>query len=141
MFVAHVDMGDIVSRLGRASAVLGDLGPEMDVAAQDLVTEVTDRYDSEGDGQWPALASATVKKRRKGSSKPMQDTGRAKGSTRAQSSATEAVALSDVEYLVYHLEGGAVIPKRNPFEVKQENLDRIIDDIVDGATKRLEAAL
>ena len=94
------------------------LAPIFAVVAEDLVAAVIDRIDSQGDGEWPDNALSTIE--RKGGSKPMVDSAQLYGSIRGESGPDWAMASTSVAYIVYHLDGGPVIPQRNPFMVRDE---------------------
>jgi phage gpG-like protein len=115
----------------------------MQVVAEMLVSAVSDRYESEGDGEWPPIQKATAK-RKGGSTKIMQATGRLAGSTSPFWGSDFAEASTSVAYVVYHLRGGPIMPKRNPFEVGTGKLGRGVFDeardfILDSVLKETSA--
>lgn len=116
LFDAEFDASDLVHQLRAMGKV--DASHIFDVVAEDLVTAVVDRIDSRGDGEWPPNSPATIA--RKGSDAPMIDTGQLRSSIRPESGADFAMATTSVAYIVYHLDGGDFIPKRNPFELRQD---------------------
>lgn len=138
-FDATADVSELEAYLGELAERGTNLTPIMAVIADDLVAAVNDRYESEGDGEWPPHAESTLRKRRGGGrgAKLLQDTGILAGSTAADYGADFAEAFSGVDYLKYHLEGGPIIPKRNPFELRDEVYDEasqtLINYIVEGA--------
>lgn len=132
------DFGEVKDLLGRFRAVGGNFAPIMQVVAEMLVSAVSDRYQSEGDGQWPAHAPATVA--RMGPHALMQYKGILSGSTAADWSESHAEAYTSVDYVKYHLEGGSKIPKRNPFEVNDSVFDDAEGYIMASVIALLEAA-
>lgn len=125
------DMSDDV--MAKRSAV-------MSVVAEMLVSAVSDRYDTEGDGEWePHSASYAKKLARLGMSGKLLQTGmggqRLSASTEPRSGPDYAEASTSVPYVVYHLDGGPVIPKRNPFEIGDGPLDEIEDYILEQMSK------
>lgn len=87
----------------------------LQIVAEDLQSAVVEMFETSGHGKWPPNKPSTIAK--KGSSKPMIDTGAMMGSIRAESGPDYAMAATDKEYVVFHLEGGDVIPRRNPFDI------------------------
>jgi len=108
----------------------GDLSSVMGVIAEDLAAAVSDMYQTSGHGAWPPLAESTVRRRRGGSSRPMIDTGVLSRSTVVDSGADYAEAYTAIDYVRYHLEGGPVIPKRNPFELDDSVYDEAVELIL-----------
>jgi len=108
----------------------GDLTGVMAIIAEDLAAAVADMYQTSGHGQWPPLAEATIARRRMGSARPMVDTGVLMRSTVAASGADFAEAYTAIEYVRFHLEGGPVIPKRNPFDLPEDVYDEAVDLIL-----------
>lgn len=117
-----LDAAELEQLLERKQHAQREIALAFAVAAEDLVAAVVDRIESEGDGSWPDLAESTIARRRKGGAgaKMLQDRGILKGSIRADSGDDWASASTSVAYIVYHLDGGEVIPKRNPFELRDE---------------------
>jgi len=110
-----------------------DLSAAMSIIAEDLVTAVSDEFDSAGNGKWPGLAESTLRKRRlegRGA-QILQDTGRFAASIAPDAGALFAEASTDVEYAVYHVSDAPrrVIPLRNPFDLG--------DDIWEEAAKTI----
>lgn len=110
-----------------------DPSPIMAAIAEDLVAAVSDQYESGGGGAWPPHAPSTLRKRRGGGqgARLLMDTGVLAASTAADSGRDFAEAFTGVDYLKFHLEGGPIIPKRNPFEVPDEVFDEAIHSILD----------
>lgn len=102
----------------------GDLQPAMEIVALDLVAAVEDMYATSGQGAWSALAASTLDGRRGSGGKPLVDTGVLAGSTAPHADRFSAEASTDVPYVVFHLEGGGIIPQRNPFELADDVFDR-----------------
>lgn len=127
------ELEELVESMG--DRVTAGMSQTMATIADMLVTAVSDRYDTTGDGQWPPNAPSTIKK--KGSSKPMIDNSILANSTEAKSGKDFAEASTGVAYVVFHLEGGPVIPKRNPFELADEALDEVEDFYVEEVMKIL----
>lgn len=130
LWEVQVDPADLVSELRRKGKAASHLAPAFSVVAEDLVTAVIDRIDSRGDGEWPDNAPSTVA--RKGSDAPLIDRGLLRGSIRPESGDDWAMASTGIAYIVYHLDGGPIIPKRNPFELG--------DDVFEEAAAYIAAA-
>ena len=112
----------------------------MQIAAELLRSAVDDRYENEGYGDWPPLAEATILARRnksRGGTKILQDTGILAGSTDVRHGPDFAEASTNTEYIVYHLEGGPIIPKRNPFELREQDFNEVQLEIMDLIDKDL----
>jgi len=129
LFGVTVDTTDVAELFAKFRRKGGNMAPIMEVAAELLVSEISDRYDSEGDGEWPPHAPATIRKT--GEHQLMQLTGNLAGSTMPRHGKDFAEAATGVAYVRFHLEGGAVIPKRNPFEITDEAFSRVEEFIVD----------
>ena len=127
-FDAKVEVHELEHWLDEYGGRARDPGPVLAVIAEDLVAAVSDNYDSSGGGAWPPLKVR--------SGKPLLDTGRAAGSTSASSGSDFAEASSNVDYLKFHLDGGRVIPKRNPFELEDDVWidanDALLDYVLEG---------
>jgi phage gpG-like protein len=63
-------------------------------------------------GIWQPLAASTIRQRRRGSSKPLQDTGVMKGSIRPIGLKTRAEVFTNIDYAKYHDLGTRNIPRR-----------------------------
>jgi len=131
------DMIDLdVERFAKVVAELGTtsdrLEPTMTVAAEMLVSEVHDFWMSAGGGTWPALAPATLEKRRGSIAQILIDTGRGIGSLQASSGPDFAEAATDVDYMRYHCGDGArtVIPKRDPFDLPEVATARVVEYVL-----------
>jgi len=137
VFEVDVDATEIADVLSQYRKRGGNLGPVMDVVAEQLAAGVSDRYDSTGDGTWDPLAEITKAQRRGGgtSEKPLVNTGVLSGSTEAHSGSDFAEATTGEAYIVYHLDGGPIIPKRNPFELDEQIFDAQVDHILDYITE------
>jgi phage gpG-like protein len=114
----------------------------MQIAADMLVAEVHDRWQSAGDGSWPPLAASTLAKRRGSSAQILIDTGRAFASVHAAHGKDFAEANTDTSYMKYHCGDGphAKIPKRDPFELSDEARERIQDFVLEDLLRRWAAA-
>jgi phage gpG-like protein len=132
-FDVAVDASEIIEIIDDFQERGGNLEPVMAIIAEDLVSAVSDRYESEGDGQWPPHATSTLRKRRGGGrgAKLMQDTGVLAGSTEPNYGSDFAEATTGVEYIVYHLDGGPVIPKRNPFDLEEDVFDEAVETLLE----------
>jgi phage gpG-like protein len=127
-----VDPTELVELLRGFRERGGDLSPAMDICAQILSGGVSDMYDSSGHGAWPELAESTKAARRGGgtSDKPLVDSGVLSGSTEAASGTDWAMASTGQDYIKYHLDGGPIIPRRNPFDLPDEVIDDCVDAIL-----------
>jgi phage gpG-like protein len=132
-FDVQVDASEIVELIEYYEERGGNLEPVMAVIAEDLVGEVNDMYESEGRGQWPPHAASTLRKRRGGGrgARLMQDTGVLAASTEPNYGSDFAEATTGVEYIVYHLDGGPVIPQRNPFDLEEDVFDAAVDTLLE----------
>lgn len=116
---AHVDVSELEREYKRIEKRVGDFSPITPIIGEILVGYVNDEWDSAGRGRWPQLAPSTVAHRRGTSTEILKDTGRAAGSVRAESDATSAAAVTDTDYMKFHVsdEARTRIPLRNPFDV------------------------
>ena len=138
-FDVTIDASDIVDQIDEFRERGGNLAPIMAVIAEDLVSGVSDQYETEGGGRWPPhkVWSRGWKTGRGGrggarqTHKLMQDTGVLAGSTEPNYGADFAEATTGVEYIVYHLDGGPIIPKRNPFEIEDEVFDEAVETLLE----------
>lgn len=124
--LSTAELGQVVGWFEQRHRSLGEVTP---VIAQILVTAVNDVFEAEGPG-WEQLKQSTLDKRRlegRGA-KILQNTTNLVGSIHGEHGPDFAEAATNVPYIVYHLDGGPVIPKRNPFEV---NADQVLDDTVE----------
>lgn len=92
-----------------------------------LIAAVSDVYDAEGPG-WPPLAASTLRKRRGGGSKILQDTG-LMAQTAGAIGADYVEAFSPASYAVFHASDGprSKIPLRNPFDLGPFEKDFLAD--------------
>lgn len=120
------DFSLLVKRHAEIAVRADDLSPTMQIIAQQLVGIVHETWDTEGRGEWPALAPSTIA--RKGHDLMLIETGEGYVSVAAESGPQFASAGSTVGHLKYHLGDGprTKIPKRDPFEVPLEELDESI---------------
>jgi phage gpG-like protein len=77
-----------------------------------------------------ARARVAQSKARKGGDKPLVDSGVLSGSTEAASGTDWAMASTGQDYIKYHLDGGPIIPRRNPFDLPDEVIDECVDAIL-----------
>lgn len=121
------------------AGVADRLDPTMAVAAEMLVSEVHDRWESAGDGTWPALAASTLEKRRGGVAQILIDTGRGIASVHGESGGDFAEATTDVDYMRFHC-GDAPrtrLPKRDPFDLAEAAMDRVLDYVTQDVADRM----
>lgn len=98
-----------------------DLRPAMEPGAAELATLIDDsfqRSESPDGVPFVPLKPATIAKRRKGSSKPLVDTNRARRSISVVAGPKSLRFGSNVDYLGFHVEGTKYIPIRNVFPVE-----------------------
>ncbi len=124
--VDPTDLLEVLERKGRATEVLA---PTFAIVAEDFVAAVVDRIDSQGDGAWPPNAPSTIDQ--KGSAAPMIDTGQLRSSIRAESGKDWAMASTSTAYIVFHLDGGDLIPRRNPFDIGEQHWEDAAQLIAD----------
>jgi phage virion morphogenesis protein len=94
---------------------MGNLQPVLQVLAQDLKTLIDNSFDQSKSpmGQaWAPLKPATIKRRRKGSSKPLVDTARLRNSNTTQALPRAIRFGTNVEYAAAHQFGTERIPAR-----------------------------
>lgn len=126
--MARVDVDVDVTELLRAiedyERAGGDMQKTMRLVALSLVEAVDDEFETEGRGQWPGHAPATLARRAGG--KLLQDSGVLAGSIGADWGPRHAEANTNVAYAVHHVFGApaANIPERNPFDVP----DKVFED-------------
>lgn len=109
------EVGDLLTRMQERVTTLQ---PVLEVYAQDLKTLVDDSFDQsrapDGTG-WEPLKPATVRKRRRGSSKPLVDTGQLRNSITSVALNASLRVGTNVPYAgVHQFGGGRGIPAR-PF--------------------------
>lgn len=116
-----------------------DLTPTMQIAAEVLVSAVSDEFSTSGHGKWPGLAPSTIAKRRGSAAQILQDTGRFAGSIQGDAGPDWAEASTDVSYAVYHVSDGprTIIPLRNPFDVPDDRIDECNQIIMQGIVDQL----
>ena len=138
MGVFKVDVSDLAKVVGSLGLITKDASGTMEVAAEMLVTEVGDRWESAGDGQWPSLAPSTLAKRRGTTAQILIDTGAARNSTFAESGADFAEAANPTSYMAFHCGDGPrkKIPLRDPFSLGEEALARVVDFIEEDLVAR-----
>lgn len=122
--VATAELALLTESFARRGKNIGKLTP---VIAEMLVTAVHDVFEAEGPG-WQKHAASTIAKRRgKSDYKLLQNTTNLISNIHPEHGPDWAMAGTNVPYVRFHLAGGPIIPKRNPFEVR----DSIADDVVD----------
>ena len=133
VFDVTFDATEVVDALRGYRERGGDLSPVMQAISELLAGAVSDNYDTSGQGQWKPLAESTLAKRRGGGrgAKPLVDTGILSGSTEAHSGAAFAEATTGQDYIKYHLDGGPIIPRRNPFDVPDDVIEEAAAMVVD----------
>jgi len=97
-------MGSRVSNTGALMARVSVLG------FQDVMDHFRNKDGSEG--PWKPLKSSTIKRRRKNSSVPLQDTGRLRTSILPSATINEAKVSTNLSYAQFHNFGTQRIPKR-----------------------------
>lgn len=125
----------IIKGLGDAA---GDMSPTMEILAEQLVSEVSDTWDTAGHGTWPDLADSTKAHRRGTSYEILKDTGRAAQSVNPVHGPDFAEASTDVDYMKFHV-GDAPrtkIPKRDPFVLTDEAVDRARDFLLEALVSK-----
>lgn len=134
IFDVRVDPNDLLDELKRKGKSVEHLAPAFSIVAEDFVAAVVDRIDSRGDGTWPPNAPATIA-HKKGGDAPMIDTGQLRGSIRPDSGNDWAEASTSVKYVVYSLDGGPVIPQRNPFDFQEDVWEEAAQLIADAVAE------
>jgi len=132
-FDVSVDASEILGLIEVYEERGGNLEPVMAVIAEDFVSAVNDEYDTEGRGKWPPHAASTLRKRRAGGkgARLMQDTGVLAASTEPNYGPNFAEATTGVEYIVFHLDGGPIIPQRNPFDLEEDVFETAVDTLLE----------
>jgi phage gpG-like protein len=95
--------------------------------ASEAFKDVMDHFENTSgrSGKWQPLAPSTIRGRRKGSSKPLQDTGRMRGSIKPQGFKDRAEVFTNVEYAPFHDKGTRTIPRREFLWLSSKTKDRI----------------
>lgn len=92
------------------------LRPAMEAGALDIKKLVDDAFyksiDPNTGASWQPLAESTIKRRRQGSSKPLVDTGRLRGSISTKAFDKSIVYGTNVVYAGPHQKGTRKIPQR-----------------------------
>jgi phage gpG-like protein len=109
---------DLQRKLSAMAARTQDMTPAMKVGAEAvkrLITMPYNTYVSPGGVKWKLpLAPSTIKKRRKGSASPLNDSGDLKRSTNTASGARSIFFFATAKYAGYQQFGTRTIPAR-PF--------------------------
>ncbi len=132
VFDVSVDAAELAEGLERFAARGGRLDDAMAVAAEMLVAEVNDKFQSGGPG-WPPLAESTLARRRGSVAQILVDTGRLAGSIHGVHGADFAEAATDVSYAVYHVSSAPrrKLPLRDFFDLPERVFDDILELILD----------
>lgn len=125
------------------------LGPLLNRRAALLSTVIDDAYQkgrSPLGEVWPALSEKTIDRRRKGSSKPLIDTGQMRVQSHARAGDKKivfGVAGAAAKYAVFHVTGTGDMPRRSPFPMDEEGkadfssgpaqqwLEKTVNDVVE----------
>lgn len=89
--------------------------PILNIIAQDMVKEAQLNFrNSQGPNaeKWKPLSTLTISMRRKGSSKPLVDTGTLRRSIRGIATGTQAIVGTNLKYAAIHQFGGTIRPKK-----------------------------
>ena len=131
MLAARVDERELLSRIDALEKRGGNLSPVMAVISEIMLGGVEDEFETEGRGQWPPLAPSTLRRRRGGSAKILQDTGVLAGSAYARHGADFAEVGLGARYAIYHVTGTSRMPARNPFDVADRVWDEAVNALFD----------
>lgn len=94
-----------------------------------LLNEISENFDKEShEGQpWDRLSATTVARRRLGSDKILQDTGRLRGSFVEEATTTSVRVGSPIEYAPTHEDGKGNVPQRKMLPSKTLALSISVD--------------
>lgn len=126
---ARIDGSELLVELGKMQTRGRSLSRVMPAVAESLVAAVSDVYDAEGPG-WAALAESTLRQRRGGTARILQDTGVMAASTSPSFGTDWAEARAGVDYAEFHARGNDHLPIRNPFDLGPF-LDPVLEDVAD----------
>lgn len=118
---AHIDISQLKKVIHDFELRGRGIGGVMPAIAEILVEEVDTVFEVSGPGWEPLKPSTLLKRRASTDPKPMIDTANLRGSVHGEHGSDFAEAATNVPYVVFHLEGGPVIPQRNPFEIDEDH--------------------
>lgn len=136
MLQIEIDPAELVRGLERViDPARLDMTPAMRVIGELLVERVHEEFDTAGQGEWPELAEST-RRRRGDDAQPLLDTGRWRNSNQVEADSDSVVVSTDVEYSVFHVSSAprSVIPLRNPYVLREDAEDEIVETIADYLT-------
>lgn len=112
---------EAIATISGARDRAADLQPVLAIIAEDTRTLIDDGFVgaiSPSGASWQRLAPSTVRRRRRGSFKPLIDTGRLRGSIGTSVGARSLSVGTNVQYGAFHQIGTSKIPARPflPFE-------------------------
>lgn len=124
--VVELDTRQLVKKLDRVKRLLNVNGLLKAIGIRQR-TWVNENFETEGSsvGGWQTLAESTIARRRKGSSKVLQDTGTLKRSFSYKVIGTNAVLVgTNIHYAQYHEFGTSRVPQRKmlPSETQAKEL-------------------
>jgi phage virion morphogenesis protein len=116
-----VDAGPAQRALAALRAKAADLAPVFRGIGADIVADAALRFRDSRDPYgvpWKPLAASTIRRRRKGSSKPLLDTGRLRNSVSYRLIGNGVEVGSNVEYAAIHQFGGTIAFAPRSFKVR-----------------------
>lgn len=131
----------ILRQSGAFRRALGNLGPLWDRFAETMAEIEAERFDSEGYGDWPPLAEATLRDRARkgfGSGPILQRTRTLRDSLvdparAAQMTPRTMTWGTDVDYAHFHQDGGSIAgrpPQRTVLEIRTEDRRKLETQMV-----------
>ncbi len=126
---ARIDGHEILVELDKLERRARSLSRVMPVAAEALVSAVSDVYEAEGPG-WEPLAASTLRQRRGSSAKILQDSGVMAASTSPSHGNDWAEASAGVPYAKFHSAGTRRMPRRDPFDLGPF-MDPVLEDVAE----------
>ena len=101
--VIDIDVTEVRDRMRKAGEIF-DQETFLEVIGMRALAWINENFETDGGkvGGWQPLSENTVAQRRKGSSKPLQDTGNLRGSFEYEVSGNQVKVGTSVEYAKFH---------------------------------------
>lgn len=137
-------LSEALRDLDEVEGRLNDLTPVMEVIGEDLKTFVDDRFDTSTDptgAPWQPLKASTVAKRRKGSARPLIDTGNLRNSIATRPGPRSLRIGTVVPYAPVHQFGTKHIPQRRFLPFTPDGSDFESEGLAGEELREIENAL
>ena len=117
----------VIKMIELTTKKLKSLGPFLDNVGTLLLGSVNKNFEQDGrPAKWTSLAESTIKRRKHGGTKPLQDTGNLKNSMGKVISGNMVSVAPSVTYGIFHQYGTTRIPER-PFNmIQDEDMPKIM---------------